>query len=185
MPKIIKNIQSVIFLRAHELFSEYDYESVSMKMIANACGIAVGTLYNYYHDKGELYEAVVRESWQHTFFQLHKAMDQDITQSTIHNILEILYTDTEKRHDLGIHFKRVKGLDYHYLARVQDFVIDSFVQLLRSITLQKQWQNDEDIYIKITYTVLSNIAFLIEHDSSERDKNIHYLECILDGFFSL
>ena len=46
MPKIIKNLEENIFNAAFELFSEYGYQDVDMKMIAKKVGIAVGTLYN-------------------------------------------------------------------------------------------------------------------------------------------
>ncbi|KXS49265.1 MAG: TetR family transcriptional regulator, partial [Halanaerobium sp. T82-1] len=48
MPKIINNLRSKISRAAYQLFSEKGYSAVSMKIVAEETGIAVGTLYNYY-----------------------------------------------------------------------------------------------------------------------------------------
>ncbi|HHU92132.1 MAG TPA: TetR/AcrR family transcriptional regulator, partial [Halanaerobiaceae bacterium] len=51
MPKIIDNIEQKIYENALSLFAAKGYNQVSMKNVAEASGIAVGTLYNYYSNK--------------------------------------------------------------------------------------------------------------------------------------
>ena len=61
-----------------ELFLENGYEGVDMKMIAKKCSIAVGTLYNYYPNKKELYIAILNESWNDTFKRFAKFLTYQI-----------------------------------------------------------------------------------------------------------
>jgi len=61
VPKIINNLRSKISRAAYQLFSEKGYSAVSMKIVAEETGIAVGTLYNYYTNKEELFIKVIEE----------------------------------------------------------------------------------------------------------------------------
>ena len=70
MPKIIKDIEENILSAAFELFGEYGYKEADMKKIAKKAGIAVGTLYNYYSNKKELFIKVFEMSWKNTFSRL-------------------------------------------------------------------------------------------------------------------
>lgn len=63
MPKIIKDIEKRIINSAIDLFENNKYEDVDMKAIASGAGIAVGTLYNYYSDKKDLFMNAFKISW--------------------------------------------------------------------------------------------------------------------------
>ena len=44
---------------AARLFREHGYEDVKMEAIAAAAEVAIGTIYNYYQNKGDLLVAIV------------------------------------------------------------------------------------------------------------------------------
>lgn len=48
--------------KAHELVMQYGIRSVSMDDIAGALGISKKTIYQYFADKDELVEAVIKDS---------------------------------------------------------------------------------------------------------------------------
>ena len=50
--------------KAHSLFMQYGFRSVSMDDIANNMGISKKTIYQYYADKDELVEAVIESEFQ-------------------------------------------------------------------------------------------------------------------------
>jgi AcrR family transcriptional regulator len=50
---------SRILQQAAKLFRESGYESVKMEMIAAAADVSIGTIYNYYQNKGDLLVAIV------------------------------------------------------------------------------------------------------------------------------
>lgn len=51
---------------------EHGSEGFSMRTIASACGVAVGSLYNYFPSKGALLSAVVVAIWQEIFGVFHQ-----------------------------------------------------------------------------------------------------------------
>ncbi len=50
--------------KAHSLFMQYGFRSVSMDDIANNMGISKKTIYQYYADKDELVEAVIESEFE-------------------------------------------------------------------------------------------------------------------------
>ncbi len=64
MPKVIDGLQSRIMQSARErLFSTPP--SFSLRAIAKDCGIAVGTIYNYFPNKETLIASVFADDWNH------------------------------------------------------------------------------------------------------------------------
>lgn len=102
MPKIIKNVESIIKKRAMELFIDYGYDQVDMKLIAKKCEISVGTLYNYYENKQQLYTMVLEDSWKNTFYKLDAINELSISsEEKAENFITTLYEDIESRNGLG------------------------------------------------------------------------------------
>ena len=48
-----------ILAAAADLFREYGYEAVKIEAIAASAGVSIGTIYNYYQNKGDLLVAIV------------------------------------------------------------------------------------------------------------------------------
>ena len=64
MPKIIEDVENRILCAARKRLLGGDLSSFSARGIAEDCGIAVGTIYNYYRDKESLMAAVMAQDWQ-------------------------------------------------------------------------------------------------------------------------
>ena len=64
MPKIIEDLENRILRAARKRLLGGDLSSFSARGIAEDCGIAVGTIYNYYRDKESLLGAVMAQDWQ-------------------------------------------------------------------------------------------------------------------------
>lgn len=112
MPKIIKDVEKTIRNCALELFVELSYTAVDMKMISKKSGVAVGTLYNYYENKEQLYVSILKESWQNTFNKLDSISDLTISpEEKLRKFISTLYEDIESRNGLGV--------DYHVLWRIR------------------------------------------------------------------
>ena len=63
MPKIIEDVENRILHSARQRLLGGDLSSFSARGIAEDCGIAVGTIYNYYRDKESLMAAVMAQDW--------------------------------------------------------------------------------------------------------------------------
>ena len=63
MPKIIKNLESKLIAEAQKQILEQGYGAVTIRSVANACGVGVGTVYNYFSSKEELLATYLLDDW--------------------------------------------------------------------------------------------------------------------------
>ncbi|MGL5152947.1 MAG: TetR/AcrR family transcriptional regulator [Clostridium sp.] len=105
MPKVIKKAKENIFKAALELFSDNGYEFVEMKEIAKKAGVSIGTLYNYYENKKEIFIEVLNESWEETFIKISKIMDNENNDDDKkREIIRTLYYDITNRKGFGANY---------------------------------------------------------------------------------
>lgn len=64
MPKIIENIREQLICEAKRQISERGYANTTIRSVASACGVGVGTVYNYFESKELLIAAFVSEDWK-------------------------------------------------------------------------------------------------------------------------
>ena len=63
MPKLIENLKEKILAEADRQLQETGYGAMTIQSIAKACGVGVGTVYNYYSSKDEIVIACVAAAW--------------------------------------------------------------------------------------------------------------------------
>ena len=64
MPKIIAEINDKILEGTKRMMLENQNDNFSLRMIAKECGIAVGTIYNYFENKEMLIAKIHLEDWK-------------------------------------------------------------------------------------------------------------------------
>lgn len=64
MPKIIENLNQRLLEEARRQISESGYGAMTIRSVAAACGVGVGTVYNYYPSKEALAAAFILEDWK-------------------------------------------------------------------------------------------------------------------------
>ena len=64
MPKIIANLEENILLSSRKTLLEEGYRQLTIRGVARDCGVAVGTVYNYYDSKQMLVATVILQDWQ-------------------------------------------------------------------------------------------------------------------------
>lgn len=64
MAKVIENPRQLILTHAREILSEKGYSQLTMRGVATACGIALGTIYNYFPNKDELMVEMMADYWK-------------------------------------------------------------------------------------------------------------------------
>ena len=70
--------------KAHDLVMQYGIRSVSMDDIASALGMSKKTIYQFFADKDELVEAVIKDKIE--FNQNHCLKDRDAAKDAIHEV---------------------------------------------------------------------------------------------------
>jgi len=68
--RLIDNPTRLILDKAKELMTSEGYDGLNMRRLSMACGIALGTIYNYYPTKRDLVVAMMVEHWNGFFFSL-------------------------------------------------------------------------------------------------------------------
>ena len=63
MPKIIENLDQRLMEEARRQIKETGYGAMTIRSVAAACGVGVGTMYNYYPSKEALAAAFILEDW--------------------------------------------------------------------------------------------------------------------------
>ena len=64
MPKIIENLREQLLLEAKKQIAETGYGKTTVRSIARACGVGVGTVYNYFRSKDHLVASFLLAEWQ-------------------------------------------------------------------------------------------------------------------------
>lgn len=64
MPKIIKDIEGKLLSIAKDIILQEGYDKLSMRRVAAECGIAVGTIYNYFPNKEVMLAGIMVEDWK-------------------------------------------------------------------------------------------------------------------------
>lgn len=64
MPKIIENLEARLTEEAKKQIEENGYAAVTIRSVAKACGVGVGTVYNYFPSKDALLAAYMLQDWK-------------------------------------------------------------------------------------------------------------------------
>ncbi len=78
MPKAIDNARGSILSTARTLLAQEGYESLNMRTIAGASGIATGTVYNYFRAKDEIVFALMNEDWNRALDSMDSALAEKL-----------------------------------------------------------------------------------------------------------
>ena len=71
MPKIIDNLENRLIGEAKKQIAEAGYSAVTIRSVAKACGVGVGTVYNYFESKEALISAFMLEDWKLCSVAIH------------------------------------------------------------------------------------------------------------------
>lgn len=187
MPKIIKNIEKNILNAAFELFGEYGYKEVDMKKIAKKAGIAVGTLYNYYSNKKELFIRVFEMSWENTFSRLDDMLQRGLSaKEKMRNFIEILYDEIISRKGLGGELFKENVLtekNSKELIFMKEELSQRTQRLLKELRSSTDIKLSEAMDDRIALTVFMLIIEMLRQFPSEKERNLEFINQLLESIY--
>ena len=188
MPKIIKNIESTILSVAQDLFIEQGYEKTDIRQIASKANIAVGTLYNYYKNKQELFFAVFKHNIANTIVSLKQVVKKyDDPEQCVYHFLWVLQKDVRGQQyqwwkHLHDEYAKRKGKDstlkdigqslketFMTIKTLMDELFDSYS---RSLTGEKL---EESVAKRLPTTVFTMLFSLMNRIPGETEENLKYV----------
>lgn len=140
LPKIINNLRNKIYKTASQLFSERGYADVTMKIVAEETGIAVGTLYNYYANKEELFIKVIEEKINHNKKFFDKYLEKDKLDLNV--FITHLYDEINKSKGIidEIIKKNINNKEEKIVTRLRSELLDIVDQILLQIKEKKRYK---------------------------------------------
>jgi AcrR family transcriptional regulator len=179
MPKIISNVEQTIKNCAKELFTQSRYSDVDMKVISAKSGIAVGTIYHYFHNKECLYLCVLKESWEKTFSKLDEINTAKMNkEEKLNRFIVTLYLDIKSRKGLGkiLLFNDFKEelKDSTILDQLKKKLLSSLCCVI-SQSSQDLSQKPESEITKWSEVLLVSILAMIEFHPNDDGNNIRFL----------
>lgn len=86
MPKIIEDLKTKILIEAKRQIFTYGYINTTIRSVSKECGIAAGTIYNYYPSKDYLIAAFILEDWMALLEELKGITNQHNSVQAIKGI---------------------------------------------------------------------------------------------------
>ena len=77
MPKILDSMREQLLETARRQIAQNGYANTTIRSVAAECGIAVGTVYNYYPSKDMLIATFVSEDWHARMDPIAEYADED------------------------------------------------------------------------------------------------------------
>lgn len=183
MPKIIKDIEETIFNAGLKLFGEKGYSDVDMKMIAKEAGIAVGTLYNYYSNKKQLFIKVFEFSWNKTFSKLDYVIHSEISSTEkIQRFIATLYEEIESRKGIGSELTKANVFDSEKndkMLWVKTNIKEKMDIIVRDLKVQDGIEDEEYMKNRLGELILLLVAGTIQEHPDEKEMNIKFINNIL------
>ena len=91
MPKIIENLREQLLIETRRQIEEMGYAKTTVRSVASACGVGVGTVYNYFSSKDMLIASFMLEDWQTCLADMKAAPKGDAAQ-LLHRVYDVLNT---------------------------------------------------------------------------------------------
>lgn len=145
MPKIIENLEKRLIEEAIKQIKEQGYGAVTIRSIANACGVGVGTVYNYFSSKNDLLAAHMLQNWNLCINEVKTVSSniEDVLKCMHSQICgfvasyEDIFQDPEAKEGYGASYSRNHGIlrkqlseiirDYYDSDFAADFVAEAML----------------------------------------------------------
>lgn len=155
MPKLINDLRNRILDSAERLLTEKGYQGLTIREIADECGIASGTVYNYFKSKEMLVGTIIGNRWIATL----EKTDNDICRTkNISEGLSCIFDGLESfcllHVDLWKEYGEIKGANVLNPER-HAWLVDALSQRVAIVLNQNGYESEYKICQLIAEIMLS------------------------------
>ncbi len=98
MPKVIEKVREQLLEEVRRQLTEQGYAKTTIRSVAGACNLGVGTVYNYFESKEMLIATVVAEDWKNCMENFNYSPTN--IKETLKHLYDMLQTFTEQHKTL-------------------------------------------------------------------------------------
>ena len=98
MPKIIENLESKLIEEACKQVQQSGYGALTIRSVAKACGVGVGTVYNYFPSKDALIATYLLGDWQHCVTAIDSVSRESASPESVLRCMFDQLTSYAQRH---------------------------------------------------------------------------------------
>ncbi len=164
MPKIINNLQETILEEAKKQLFANGYSKTTIRSVASACGIGVGTMYNYFASKEVMISTFMLEDWRICTGKM-KELDSKDKAEFLKGIHDALQEYIDKYHFLFVDEEASKtyfsvfGERHAQLRKVIAQILSPICNDLKDLNDDEKRFLCEHIAESILFWTLQGVAF--------------------------
>ena len=99
MPKIIENLPQRLMAEARRQIEESGFAAMTIRSVAKACGVGVGTVYNYFSSKDDLLASSMQDDWMVCVAAMGEVAGSETTPEAVARAVYDELSDFVHRHN--------------------------------------------------------------------------------------
>ena len=144
LPRIIEDPRELILSEAKKILENEGYSQISIRRVAKECGIAVGTIYNYYPTKKELIIEMMTDFWEEYFCNIEPILN---SQEGFYIKLKKLFSDLaqfiKRFREIWLHHELYSSPDYIESGlKRKNLYIDQLIGIIEELLVKEVYHKE-------------------------------------------
>ncbi len=144
LPRIIEDPRELILSEAKKILENEGYSQISIRRVAKECGIAVGTIYNYFPTKKGLIVEMMTDFWEEYFCDIEPILN---SQEGFYIKLKKLFSDLaqfiKRFREIWLHHELYSSPDYIESGlKRKNLYIDQLIGIIEELLVKEVYHKE-------------------------------------------